>query len=126
MRISDWSSDVCSSDLLRQMLDRYPDLERIPTRIALRSVRPRELASLREALALLPEVARHLDTSFSTQPRLAAFIQDIDIPPAIRALPPRARRPDPPLLHRDGGVMPAGSCPDPGTRRPLAPARGHT
>src|SRR3546814_1120665 len=101
MRISDWSSDVCSSDLLRQMLDRYPDLERIATRIALRSVRPRELASLREALALLPEVARHLDTSFSTQPRLAAFIQDIDIQPEISALLHRAIDPEPALLIRE-------------------------
>src|SRR3546814_17898025 len=105
MRISDWSSDVCSSDLLRQMLDRYPDLERIATRIALRSVRPRELASLREALALLPEVARNLDTSFSTQPRLAAFIQDIDIQPELSALLHRALDTEQALLYREvGGI----------------------
>src|SRR3546814_15113605 len=62
-------------DTLRQMLDRYPDLERIATRIALRSVRPRELASLREALALLPDVAQHLLRAFVRQPALEEFIQ---------------------------------------------------
>lgn len=38
-------------DNLRTELNAFPDLERIATRIALRSVRPRELASLRDALA---------------------------------------------------------------------------
>src|SRR3546814_14982670 len=95
-------------DVLRQMLDRYPDLERIATRIALRSVRPRELASLREALALLPEVARHPDTSLSTQPRLAAFLQNNDIPPENRAPPHRATVPEPACSIHDGGVIAGG------------------
>ncbi len=95
-------------DTLRQMLDRYPDLERIATRIALRSVRPRELASLREALGLLPTVANHLGMAFGTQPRLAEYIQSINIPPEIAALLQRAIDPEPALLVREGGVIAAG------------------
>lgn len=95
-------------DMLRQMLDRYPDLERIATRIALRSVRPRELASLREALGLLPTVAHHLGAAFGTQPRLAEYMQSINIPPEIAALLQRAIDPEPALLVREGGVIAAG------------------
>ncbi|MGB3291114.1 MAG: DNA mismatch repair protein MutS [Burkholderiaceae bacterium] len=95
-------------DALRRMLDRYPDLERIATRIALRSVRPRELASLREALSLLPAVAQHLETAFGPQPRLAAFAGNIAIPPEIGALLQKAIDPEPALLVREGGVIAAG------------------
>ncbi|MDS1142434.1 DNA mismatch repair protein MutS [Pusillimonas sp. SM2304] len=95
-------------DTLRQMLERYPDLERIATRISLRSVRPRELASLREALALLPEIAQHLELSFAQRPRLAAYIQHINIDAAISDLLQRAIDPEPALLVREGGVIATG------------------
>ncbi len=90
------------------MLDRYPDLERIATRIALRSVRPRELASLREALALLPTVGEHLRTSFNAESTLAAFIQSINIDPDIAGLLHYAIDPEPALMVREGGVIASG------------------
>lgn len=93
---------------LRRMLDRYPDLERIATRIALRSVRPRELASLREALALLPSVSEHLASCFSAESTLVSFIQRINIDPSIAALLQRAIDPEPALMVREGGVIAAG------------------
>ncbi len=93
---------------LRQMLDRYPDLERIATRIALRSVRPRELASLREALALLPAVVDHLKLCFNAESTLTPFSQRIDIDPAIAALLHHAVDPEPALMIREGGVIAAG------------------
>ncbi len=95
-------------DGLRQMLDRYPDLERIATRIALRSVRPRELASLREALALLPAVSGHLKLAFNAESTLASFIQRINIDPQIADLLHRAIDPEPALMVREGGVIAAG------------------
>src|SRR3546814_11575726 len=76
MRISDWSSDVCSSDLgqlgepgargsgdeiLRVSLKDISDVERILARVALRSARPRDLAGLSASLAALPDVAAALD-----------------------------------------------------------------
>lgn len=94
-------------DSMRRMLDRYPDLERIATRIALRSVRPRELASLREALALLPMVARHLEQCFEA-PELSQYIQCIDTSPDVAALLQAAIDPEPALLIREGGVIAAG------------------
>jgi DNA mismatch repair protein MutS len=95
-------------DTLRQMLDRYPDLERIATRIAMRSVRPRELASLREALALLPAVSDHLKQSFHAESILAPFIQAIDIDPNIAGLLHHAIDPEPALMVREGGVIAPG------------------
>ncbi|MEB2401723.1 DNA mismatch repair protein MutS [Parapusillimonas granuli] len=95
-------------DELRALLERYPDLERIATRISLRSVRPRELASLREALALLPDIARHIEQSFAPQSRLSDFARDIRIDPGIAALLHRAIDPEPAQLVREGGVIAAG------------------
>ena len=95
-------------DTLRQMLERYPDLERIATRIALHSVRPRELASLREALALLPDVARHLQQAFIQQPALDTFVQHISLNPDIAQLLHKAIDPEPALLIREGGVIATG------------------
>ncbi len=46
--------------VLRTELNKLPDLERIATRIALLSVRPRELASLRDALSALPAVQQQV------------------------------------------------------------------
>ncbi|NYT86429.1 DNA mismatch repair protein MutS [Pusillimonas harenae] len=95
-------------DTLRHMLERYPDLERIATRIALRSVRPRELASLREALALLPDVAQHLLQAFVHEPALDAFIQNLSLDPEIAHLLQKAIDPEPALLIREGGVIATG------------------
>lgn len=61
---------------LQDALAPMPDIERIAARIALRSVRPRELASLRDALAELPQLAQlvahaahaGLDTTAHTHP----------------------------------------------------------
>ncbi len=111
-------------DQLRQMLERYPDLERIATRIALRSVRPRELASLREALAQLPDVARHLEQAFNRQPKLDEFIQSININPDISQLLHRAIDPEPALLIREGGVIATGFDPELDELRRLASDSG--
>ncbi|HEY9281128.1 MAG TPA: DNA mismatch repair protein MutS [Eoetvoesiella sp.] len=95
-------------DILRQALNRYPDIERIATRIALRSVRPRELASLREALALLPTVADHISQAFNPTPKLAQFARHLAVPPELTSLLHTAIDPEPALLIRDGGVIATG------------------
>jgi DNA mismatch repair protein MutS len=99
---------VAPLDALRDMLDRYPDLERIATRIAMRSVRPRELASLREALALLPRLAEHLVAGFPPQHTLSDLTRRITIDPQVAALLDRAIAPEPALMIREGGVMADG------------------
>src|SRR5712691_4705146 len=42
---------------VHKLLRRFADVERITGRIALRNARPRDLSSLRDSLALLPELA---------------------------------------------------------------------
>ncbi len=95
-------------DALRRMLDRYPDIERIATRISMRSVRPRELASLRDALALLPALVHILRTSFGAEPRIQEFAQRIALEPALAELLHQAIDPEPALLVREGGVIATG------------------
>ncbi|WP_439650410.1 DNA mismatch repair protein MutS [Pollutimonas nitritireducens] len=109
---------------LRQMLDRYPDLERIATRIALRSVRPRELASLRDALALLPAVAEHLKLCFNAEPTLRSYIHRIDIDSAIADLLHQAVDAEPALMIREGGVIAPGYDEELDTLRRLASDSG--
>jgi DNA mismatch repair protein MutS len=73
---------VARTDLQRELaaaLDRIPDIERIGARIALRSVRPRELAALRDALppiALAARLAGELDAPLATTLHAALLLPD--------------------------------------------------
>ena len=60
-------------ETLRATLNAFPDIERIAARLALRSVRPRELASLRDALHALPAL-RELVAPMSSSPRLGELL----------------------------------------------------
>ncbi|MDH3439022.1 MAG: DNA mismatch repair protein MutS, partial [Betaproteobacteria bacterium] len=82
------------------------DLERILSRVALRSARPRDLAQLRTALSALPEIRRvasELDT-----PLMADILERAPEFPAILSLLERAVVETPPVLIRDGGVIANG------------------
>lgn len=93
---------------LRQQLKRYPDLERIATRLALKSVRPRELASLREALLLIPELLSYLQHAFDDQTPFTEYIQRINIDAKAALFLQNAIAAEPALLIRDGGVIAEG------------------
>jgi DNA mismatch repair protein MutS len=86
------------------------DLERIIARIALRSARPRDLAQLRAALAVLPQLQRSLDAAAS--PLLLRLIAELaqqhDNHRADHALLSQAIVDSPPHYLRDGGVIAAG------------------
>ncbi|CEK11299.1 DNA mismatch repair protein MutS [Legionella hackeliae] len=88
--------------LLRQICD----IERIVSRIALKSARPRDLVQLRETLALLPEFHTILHANHSV------LIKDIThklVPqPTLHALLVDALIDNPPMLIRDGGVIASG------------------
>ena len=82
------------------------DLERILSRVALRSARPRDLAQLRTALSALPEIRRvasELDT-----PLMADILERAPEFPSILSLLERAVVETPPVLIRDGGVIANG------------------
>ena len=91
---------------LHEQLRSVADIERILTRIALRSARPRDLAGLRDSLGLLPVLQALL--AGSDDPLLARLAQQAGEHPDVHALLASAIREQPPLLLRDGGVLAAG------------------
>ncbi|WP_397473785.1 DNA mismatch repair protein MutS [Pusillimonas sp.] len=107
-RDSDSLDATAGLETLQDTLHRYPDIERISTRIALRSVRPRELASLRDALALLPFLREHIGTAFNATPELDEFLRRTDLHDELAKLLCDAIDAEPALMVRDGGVIAAG------------------
>ncbi|MFT3756193.1 MAG: DNA mismatch repair protein MutS [Pseudoxanthomonas sp.] len=98
--------DVGADAKLREQFRALGDVERILTRVALRSARPRDLSTLRDGLALLPgigEVLAPLDS-----PRLHALCAELGEHTHTAALLARAIAPQPPMKLSDGGVIAEG------------------
>lgn len=95
---------------LRHGLRGIGDVERILSRIALKSARPRDLTGLRHALARLPGLHQALATVDS--PLLQALIQRAGTHPQTHELLARALNESPPLWVRDGGVIATGYDPE--------------
>ena len=93
---------------LRSQLANWPDLERMSTRLALRSVRPRELASLRDALQTLPSLRETLVNICSASARLIELSQALWVDPDVASLLERAIAAEPSVQIRDGAVIAAG------------------
>ena len=91
---------------LNEVLRGIGDVERILTRIALKSARPRDLALLRNSLAQLPALQKCLATHESTH--IKQLSRQISEHPKIHALLNKAVIETPPLLIRDGGVIATG------------------
>ncbi|MBS0194901.1 MAG: DNA mismatch repair protein MutS [Proteobacteria bacterium] len=96
---------------LRERFRALGDIERILTRIALRSARPRDLSTLRDALALLPAIRAEL--THVDSPRIDALRAELatdaaDGIGACAALLARAIAPQPALRLSDGGVIASG------------------
>lgn len=92
--------------LLQPLLQTVGDVERILTRIALKSARPRDLIQLRQTLGCLPELKSLLDAVQS--PLLQTLAQAIQPLPELQALLEQAIVAQPPALIRDGGVIASG------------------
>lgn len=82
------------------------DIERISSRIALKSARPRDLLVLRNSLAILPDLQQTL--AESDNPQLQRLSQQIGEQPDLVALLQSAIIDNPPVLIRDGGVIANG------------------
>ena len=91
---------------LRDLLSRLGDLERIVTRVALGTARPRDLAGLRQSLQLLPLITDSLASLAS--PRLMQLGERCPPYTGIRELLERAVIENPPVTARDGGVIARG------------------
>lgn len=88
---------------MHDLLKRVGDIERILARVALRSARPRDLARLRDAFAVLPDLQQALAPVAS--PHLAALATAISEYPELSDLLERAVIDNPPVVIRDGGVI---------------------
>ena len=93
---------------LRETLRAVADVERITSRIALRQVRPRELAGLRATLQLLPSLREHTPASTPLLQQLQAALAPN--PAIAEQLAVLAEDPAP--LLRDGGVIRRGADAD--------------
>jgi DNA mismatch repair protein MutS len=95
-----------NTDALRAALEQIGDLERILTRIALESARPRDLVHLRTALQLLPDLQTDLTRCAAELP--AALAAAMGVHDVTRDRLERAIIVAPPMLIRDGGVIAPG------------------
>ncbi|WP_245590988.1 DNA mismatch repair protein MutS [Deefgea rivuli] len=95
-------------ETLYQNLREIADIERIVSRIALRSARPRDLASLRASLLILPQLA----TQLPNEGLFAGLANALQADPAIAALLQVAIQAEPGVLIREGGVIADGFSAD--------------
>lgn len=91
---------------VHEQLKQIGDIERILSRVALRSARPRDLARLRDAFILLPSLQSTL-TQISA-PSIADLGVRISEFPVLADLLERAVIENPPVVIRDGGVIREG------------------
>ncbi|MAA85999.1 MAG: DNA mismatch repair protein MutS [Halieaceae bacterium] len=90
---------------LREALNEIADLERILSRVALGSARPRDLSRLGSSLAHLPLIRSRLPKASALLDQLADALPDYT---ALTELLERAIIDNPPVLIRDGGVIAPG------------------
>ncbi len=93
-------------EALQTTLHGIGDVERILSRVALRSARPRDLRQLAEALSRLPELRRQLLAVES--PLLSELCEQVGEHKEQYRLLDKAIIDSPPMLIRDGGVIASG------------------
>jgi DNA mismatch repair protein MutS len=91
---------------IRQQLLSIGDVERIMSRVALKSARPRDLDTLKLSIRALPEIQQSLQQCHS--PLLVSLARDIGEHPDIALLLDAAIKDNPPVVLRDGGVIAQG------------------
>ncbi|MAD45609.1 MAG: DNA mismatch repair protein MutS [Oceanospirillaceae bacterium] len=95
-----------TTDELHSALKQVGDIERILSRVALGSARPRDLARLRDSLAIVPDVRRLLESLDS--PLAGNLLQRAtEFPHWVERLN-KAIIENPPVVIRDGGVIAEG------------------
>ena len=82
------------------------DIERIASRIALGSARPRDLSTLRDSLHVMPRIHTHLQPL--DNPHVQSLLSSIDLHSELGQLLDKAIIDNPPVVIRDGGVIAEG------------------
>lgn len=99
-----------STDGLATTLNAIPDIERITTRIALQSARPRDLSALRDGLQHLPNLRNYVSMCIANNQTslLTKILSDLATPADCLDLLERGLMPLPSTMVRDGGVIANG------------------
>ena len=92
--------------VVRDYLKRIVDIERITTRIAFKSARPRDLSGLRDSLKRLPEIISSLVGCASEH--IAMLVQVMDPDVVLLSLLEDALRDEPNTMLREGNVIADG------------------
>lgn len=106
------ATQSCTS--LHILLKQLGDLERIITRVGLKSARPRDLSQLRFGLAILPDIHNKLDPYLNIQADdkklelLISLSQQIKSFPQLFCLLQQAIVENPPAVIREGGMIAKG------------------
>ncbi|MDR5738049.1 DNA mismatch repair protein MutS [Caballeronia sp. LZ016] len=95
-------------DALRTALRKISDIERITGRLALLSARPRDLSSLRDTFAALPDLQRIVAALPAQTAALTRIGAALEPPGECLHLLASAIAPEPAALIRDGGVIARG------------------
>jgi DNA mismatch repair protein MutS len=99
-------------DALRSAMRKISDIERITGRLALLSARPRDLSSLRDTFAALPELQARVAAVPAQVAALQRIGEALEPPHECLDLLTQAIAPEPAALIRDGGVIARGYDPD--------------
>jgi DNA mismatch repair protein MutS len=91
---------------LHKALRQVGDVERILSRVALGSARPRDLARLRDALTVIPEIRQHL-SGLDGELAVSIAKRAPEFPQWVERLT-KAIIENPPVIIRDGGVIAEG------------------
>ncbi|HYA19615.1 MAG TPA: DNA mismatch repair protein MutS [Burkholderiales bacterium] len=92
--------------VIGKLLKHCGDIERITSRIALKTARPRDLSGLRDSLGNMPSVQTALAELAS--PRLAELSAALAVPEELLTLLQRTLHAEPAAQLRDGGVIAPG------------------
>jgi DNA mismatch repair protein MutS len=109
-------------DTLYTGLKGFPDLERLSTRIGLRSIRPRELVSIRDALRRLPSLQHDWKalSGWVEEAELSQWINALTIPPELSTPLEQALLDEPSAYIKEGDVFKVGYHPELDELRQLA------
>lgn len=104
--IEAFNNDVITRDEIREYLNPIYDMERLMTRISLRTANPRDLIAFKSSLKLLPFIKR-LVAAFDTT-LFKKMYEDLDELTDLYELLESAINEEPPILIREGGIFKDG------------------
>ena len=100
------NNDMINRDEMREYLNPIYDLERLMTRISLRSANPRDMIAFKTSLSYLPYIRQLLQ--IYPDGLLADIYDNMDELQDIYDLLERSINDDPPILIREGGIFKDG------------------